>query len=540
LYVLVLCLAALLAGSSSAARADTSTQLPFSASAQGQPAWIVVDPVGQHVFVSAGGESSVVVLDYDGTIVKTISVPDGASGMALDASTHTLYTASGGFGTNTMSEIDTTTLTVTGTFPTFYDVSSVAIAGGKLWFSGRPSYGAAVDVGSENLDGGNLTAQGLGRAYQVATGGTSGQLLGVARQEADYRPGLAVYDVSGGSPALVSSLLDIGSETSSVPELGFDPSGDHLLVPALGTNAVNSYVTSTLAASLQYATDTPPVAVATTADGAYLAAGGAGAAGTSNLLVFRAGDATRWHRWSVGPVAQHALAFSPDSSRLFAVTASGGFLDFTVLTDPTQLQAATTTSLTTSAPAVRFGQSATLSVQVTGTTTGTVDLSATVNGATTVVGSQPIDGSGAASFTVTPSQNTTYSATLEAGTGYLSSTSSTVSVGVAPTIVVKAHAQRTTVRQFLRHGEKVIIVITIKPGAALGSPCKLQVQWSLNKRRWRTVAGGSFMAIDGPGYVRFKTKLPGFYRAQVRFPGNPSFLHASSQWAKFQAPTVLR
>jgi hypothetical protein len=57
-------------------------------------------------------------------------------------------------------------------------------------------------------------------------------------------------------------------------------------------------------------------------------------------------------------------------------------------------------------------------------------------------------------------------------------------VGVAPTIVVKAHAQRTTVRQFLRHGEKVIIVITINPGAALGSPCKLQVQWSLNKRRW--------------------------------------------------------
>jgi hypothetical protein len=48
------------------------------------------------------------------------------------------------------------------------------------------------------------------------------------------------------------------------------------------------------------------------------------------------------------------------------------------------------------------------------------------------------------------------------------------------------------------------------------------------------------MAIDGPGYVRFKTKLPGLYCAQVRFPGNPSFLHASSQWAKFKAPTVLR
>src|SRR5262249_19389414 len=158
-------------------------------------------------------------------------------GMALDASTHTLYVASIAFGNNTMSEIDTTTLTVKGSFPTFYNVSSLVIAGGKLWFTGRPSYGAAGEVGSEKFDRSSLTTQNLGRAYELESGGTSSQLLGVARQEADYRPGVAVYNVSGGSPTPVSNLVDVGPEISTIPDLGFDPPGDHLLVPAVGMNA---------------------------------------------------------------------------------------------------------------------------------------------------------------------------------------------------------------------------------------------------------------------------------------------------------------
>jgi DNA-binding beta-propeller fold protein YncE len=543
----------MLVGPPAAALADSTTQLPFGAGLP-EHVWTVVDPVGQHVFVSdgQGGYSSIVVLDFDGSIVKTISV-DGAAGMAIDSSTHTLYVGSAGITSDTMTEIDTTTLTVTGSFSTapLYDLSDLVISGGKLWFIGRSAPSYADGVGSENLNGTNATTQNLGNGYALASGGASGQLLAVASQGDDLKPAIGVYDVSGGSPAPASSLADVGPVYSSLPDLAFDPSGDHLLAPAPlaapgtdsppGSNAVNSLLTSTLAASLQYATETPPLAVAMTSDGAYLAVGGGtGDAGTSNVMVFRASDATPWHRWNIHPVSEQALAFSPDSSRLFAVTSNGSSLEFTVLTDPTQLLAETTTSLNVSAQTVTFGQPVTLNAQVTGTTTGMLDLSAMANGTTTVVQSKAIDSSGAASFTVTPAMNTTYSATLEAGDTYTSSTSANVSVGVAPTIAIKAHAKRTTVRQFVRHGEKVIIAILVNPGAALGSPCQLQVQWSLNKRRWRTVAGGSFLAVDGTGYVGFKTKLPGYYRAQVRFGGNENYLHASSPWAKFKAPTSLR
>jgi hypothetical protein len=209
------------------------------------------------------------------------------------------------------------------------------------------------------------------------------------------------------------------------------------------------------------------------------------------------------------------------------------------LSNPTQLQAETTTSLTASASDIKYGQETTLTAHVTGTTTGTVDLSATANGTTTVVASKAIDGSGAASFTVTPAQNTTYSATLEDGTDYLSSTDS-ADVGVAPTMAITARAKRTTVRQFVHHGEKVILAILVKPGTALNSPCKLEIQWSLNKRRWRTVGGASFYAVDGTGIVPLKIKLPGYYRVHVKFGGDPNFEPASSSWAKFKAPTVLK
>jgi hypothetical protein len=60
--------------------------------------------------------------------------------------------------------------------------------------------------------------------------------------------------------------------------------------------------------------------------------------------------------------------------------------------------------------------------------------------------------------------------------------------------VVKAHAQRTTVRQFLRYGEKVIIVITINPGGRAGftlqAPGAMEPQQAaLANRRRRLVHG---------------------------------------------------
>jgi DNA-binding beta-propeller fold protein YncE len=87
--IVFLCAAAVFVGPAAAAQAGTSTQLPFGPSNE---TWLAVDPVGQHVFVSGGrGTSSIVVLDFNGNIVKTITGEPGASQMAVDPATHTLY-----------------------------------------------------------------------------------------------------------------------------------------------------------------------------------------------------------------------------------------------------------------------------------------------------------------------------------------------------------------------------------------------------------------------------------------------------------------
>jgi hypothetical protein len=96
---------------------------------------MVVDNVHQHVFLDGGpGVSDIVVCDFNGNVVTTIPSEPGASGLLVSPDGSTVYAAltSG----DAISAIDTTTLTEraryatgTGTLPT-----SIALAGGKLWF----------------------------------------------------------------------------------------------------------------------------------------------------------------------------------------------------------------------------------------------------------------------------------------------------------------------------------------------------------------------------------------------------------------------
>src|SRR4051812_40349070 len=103
LAVLAVCLVAVLSGATSVRASLTGTSLGFNGS-------LAVDPVGHHVFATGhSGTTSIVVLDFSGNIVKTITGEQGASGMALDTATHTLYVALADVGA--ISEIDTTTLT---------------------------------------------------------------------------------------------------------------------------------------------------------------------------------------------------------------------------------------------------------------------------------------------------------------------------------------------------------------------------------------------------------------------------------------------
>ena len=144
--ILFLCALALLVGSAASARADTKTQLPFT---NNNGAWLAVDPSGSHVFVSGGpGTSSIVVLNYAGQVVKTITGEGGASQMALNAATHTLYVAL--HDSTAISAINTQTLTESKRFSTspYPDPSSLVIAGlTALWGGLATLTGPRVAIG---------------------------------------------------------------------------------------------------------------------------------------------------------------------------------------------------------------------------------------------------------------------------------------------------------------------------------------------------------------------------------------------------------
>lgn len=364
LTVLVVCVFALLLGAASPTRADlAATKLPFSS-----PGGIVVDPVGQHVFVSGG--SSVVVLDFQGNIVKTITGEDGASQMALDSATHTLYVALR--DANAISEIDTQTLTETTRFSTYTDPTSLVIAANKLWIScfnddGTNCHDGTVSAGivSANLDGSGQTSAipSWFFATVLASGGTGGNLLAVGDTYGEPSA-VGVYDVSGGTPTLVSSLPSNESDLTFVNGMTFDGSGTNLLVTAGSPGDVEafSFASSTMASSAEYPTGPYPRAVAISPDGTRVAAGIS--TGTNfppmqtDVLAFPTGEATPLRTWSIGGTAVpgDSLAFSPDGSELFVLAndPASGDLDFYVVpvTGPPDTELAggpDTTSYATSA-----------------------------------------------------------------------------------------------------------------------------------------------------------------------------------------------
>lgn len=346
LTVIFVCFVALLAGAAAPARADTTgrTELPLSSIGG-----MTVDPVGQHVFVSGGpSTSSIVVLDFQGNIVKTITGEAGASQMALDTATNTLYVAL--HDATAISEIDTQTLTETTRFSTapYPDPTGLVIAGNKLWFSCLQDDGANCGDGivSANLDGSDMTAAipGWFFATVLAAGGTGDNLLGVADTYQEPSA-VSVYDVSGSTPSLVSSLPSNKSNLAFVNGMAFDPGGANLLLTAGSPTEVESLSTSTLLSSGVYPTGAHGRAVAISPDGTHVAAGVA--TGTNfppdqtDVFVYPTGETTPVRTWAIddgagsadSAVPRNSLAFSPDGSDLFSLgdNASSGHLDFYVL-----------------------------------------------------------------------------------------------------------------------------------------------------------------------------------------------------------------
>jgi hypothetical protein len=188
--------------------------------------------------------------------------------------------------------------------------------------------------------------------------------------------------------------------------------------------------------------------------------------------------------------------------------------------------------VTPSRGTVRFGSQASLKVQVNGAASGKVDLYAAPVGGTKQLVTTGTLSSGTKTFSVKPTQNTTYSAELEQGSTWASSASGNVSVDVAPVVSVSSRARgtgrykghRVTKTQLnakvnpARPGELVGIVVERRSGG-----------------HWRADVGGQVpLAGNGVAQVLFVTNRHAQFRFQASYPGDPYFVAGKSAWKNFR------
>ena len=313
--------------------ADSSTTLPLTGFGG-----IAVDDARGHVFVSGGpGTNSIAVLDFDGTPVKLIGGEPGASSMIVDGSN--VYVALS--DQEAISRIDAVTLTEVERFPIDPYVGcldSMAMAGGRLWFD----YGCHDPYNNmASLDPDTGTVQphdgsaGYGPLY-ASSSGAPDVLVAADGGEVSYDNAYA-YDVSGEEPVLIGQLYGFEGQISYLNDMVLTPDGTKLITGAGGPNYVQNFAIPAFTHAGVYDTFGAPVAVATTADGAFVAAA---PYHESSVNIFAAGNPNPLNSIELPflfeGVQDRGLAFNADSTKLFAVTGfdDSGRIVFNVVDEP--------------------------------------------------------------------------------------------------------------------------------------------------------------------------------------------------------------
>ncbi|MFI8824427.1 Ig-like domain repeat protein [Streptomyces sp. NPDC053431] len=401
--------AALVAGTAGTASADGSVNLPLSSVGD-----LVVDGVHQKVFVSDPAGGKVLVTDYAGTVLATLSDLPGVAGLEISADSSRVYAAVAGKGEIASISTETPTEAVSYDLGDAENPADLAIAGGKIWFGyGKANAG---NIGSLDLSGDApvvALAQAAGGNFYTApllgADPAAPSLLAVGIPGLSPATGI-LYDVSSGTATEKARRFDIGS---TLRELDITPDGKQVVVSSAAPYYHQAFSTTDLSEATRYATTSYPNAVAIASDGTI-------AAGTSSwyekdVYVFKPGGTTVVHDFETGPnLAPGALAWAPDNSKLFAVSeSSNGSARLNIFDDPTKAGA----TVAVSAPGSAFVLKP---LTVTGTVTSPVALPADTPVTVTRfdpenpqgkdLGTRTLDANGAFSFEDTPTAagNVTY------------------------------------------------------------------------------------------------------------------------------------
>ncbi|MFC9844028.1 YncE family protein [Streptomyces sp. NPDC060223] len=371
----------------------TGTASAASVAIVSGPGGLVVDPILKRVFVGDEGDGRIQATDYNGNLVDLAVGLGDVHDLALSDDGKTLYAAV--YGRNEIVALDTATLDIQAVYPigTETGPQHLAYAGGRVWFtygdstSGNlgsvdPLADPAVAVQKDLFPAEAPTAL-PGWSLLDADPGTPG-LLAVAGS-GTFTRSTAVLDVTGTAPQLVAH-----SDAYNVGDVDLVPGTAEVLLNA--TNRLG-YADGAFTAAGSYPTTGQLADVA--ADGLV-----AQRAGT-DVAVYRA-NATKPLRTYTTPNGVNALAWAPDSSRIFVLAAQDSGYQLKVLTDPTK----NVPTVTVSAPSTATRAK---KLTVTGKLSATVPLPA---GAKLAVTRTDLDSPGGKALAaVTVKSNGTYSFT---------------------------------------------------------------------------------------------------------------------------------
>jgi hypothetical protein len=330
----VLSSAALVGGVAGPASADSAKVLPVKSVGD-----MVVDGAHQRVYVSDPTGGKIVVTDYSGTVKATLTGLSGVTGLALSADSGQLYAAVK--GGNRIVSVATSTYTQTASYPVGAAPGDLEVVDGRIWFA------HGTDIGSLDTSGPEPVVH-LAQRGDVGFSGAFGMFLasdpavpGVL--VAGNGGALAVYDVSADGAALrVKGAMD-----TAVKQLDLTPDGKRVLTswgaPQNGYG-LGSYATNDLTEQPGYPIDAYPNAVRVAPDGSV--AGGSSSWYEPDVHVHRPGDRTPVREYDfpntgnssgADTLVDGALAWAPDSSRVFAVSVNT-YDTYTLraLTDPTK------------------------------------------------------------------------------------------------------------------------------------------------------------------------------------------------------------
>lgn len=314
------------------ASADTTTPIAVSDADD-----TVVDGVHQRLFFSDRHQNKIVVTDYTGKVVTTLTGLPQVRDLELSPDSGTLYAAV--YGADEIVAFDTATLTQTAEYPTGDKTipSRLAFTDGKLWFG----YGDQWDSGLGAVD---LTAEKPTVTLDLAAGhdwasppmlyadpDNPGTLL--ALDGGISSAPIVVYDVSSGTPVIRVSAGKGGFYNDAA----LTPDGQSVVVAGPGKRALTEYRLSDLEQVRTYPVPDEPETVSIAPDGT-VAATVLDVDDLGDTYVFTGGPdqpasvRNLSHNWM--PWIGHSMNWSADGRKLFVVSGSNDSTQFHAVDEP--------------------------------------------------------------------------------------------------------------------------------------------------------------------------------------------------------------